>query len=484
MSITSSILTNVAANTALLNLEQTNTNLQNVQNQISTGLAVNSAADNASYFSIATVLRSDSSALGTVSDTLNLGDSSLTVANTAISQISTTLSDIKDQLVAASAPGADMTTIQQTISADQAQLQNISQSANFNGQNFLSVNSAATGYNATKSFVASYSRNTAGQISVGYIDLNVANTALFDSGFTVTAAPGSTGQTTSASTPTSHFVESTGGGANDGNGIGTPTYSNGSVTFTAYSGDTANPYVAASGSSAAVQEQSFSTAITVANATANSTVTDTLGTGANAGVSAATLAANGDAAGKIATSAGHQATLNDGTLTFYVAENTNSGTASYNYHKFTVTNVSGNGIFDKIDTTTAGSYTDSNGNTTTSATGTGASIENMNISNLTGSSADMATLNAYQQQVDAAISSVASAASTLGTAQSRIKAQSSFVSSLQTSINDGVGSLVDADLNAASTRLQALQVQQQLGVQSLTIADQSSQAILKLVQNA
>ncbi len=66
-----SILNNIAANTALLNLDNTVANLQDVQNQISTGLKVSSAADNASYFSIATVLRSDSSALGTVSDTLN-----------------------------------------------------------------------------------------------------------------------------------------------------------------------------------------------------------------------------------------------------------------------------------------------------------------------------------------------------------------------------------------------------------------------------
>jgi len=56
------------------------------------------------------------------------------------------------------------------------------------------------------------------------------------------------------------------------------------------------------------------------------------------------------------------------------------------------------------------------------------------------------------------------------------------VQSLQTSLNNGVGSLVDADLNVASTRLQALQVQQQLGVQSLSIANQSTQSILKLFQ--
>ena len=139
MSVIGSIKTNVAANTALLNLENTVTSLQNTQAEISTGLAVSTAKDNASYFSIATVLRSDSSALSSVSDTLNLGDSSLTVSSTALSQIQTTLSDIKNQLVDAALPNADMTTIQQKISADQQQLQNVAQSANFNGQNFLSV---------------------------------------------------------------------------------------------------------------------------------------------------------------------------------------------------------------------------------------------------------------------------------------------------------------------------------------------------------
>jgi flagellin len=84
--------------------------------------------------------------------------------------------------------------------------------------------------------------------------------------------------------------------------------------------------------------------------------------------------------------------------------------------------------------------------------------------------------------VDKSIANVAAAASTIGTAQSRITQQSSFVMSLQTSINDGVGNLVNADLNAASTRLQALQVQQQLGVQSLSIANQSTQMVLKLFQ--
>ena len=195
-----SILNNIAANTALLNLQNTVQNLQNIQSQISTGYKVSTAADNASYFSIATVLRSDSSALSTVSDTLNLGNSSLTLAANAISQIQTTLSDIKQKLVNATTPGTDRSVIQEQITQDQAQLQNISNSANFNGENFLSVDSSLNGYNSTKSFVSSYSRNSIGNISVGYINVDTTKTALYDSG-SVSAADsvGSTLTSTSAS---------------------------------------------------------------------------------------------------------------------------------------------------------------------------------------------------------------------------------------------------------------------------------------------
>ena len=118
-----SILNNVAANTALLNLENTVQNLQNIQQQISTGLKISSAADNAAYFAISTVLKSDSSALSTVSDTLNLGGSSLGVATNALADIQTTLSDIKNQLLAATTPGVDRTKIQAQITQDQAQLE-------------------------------------------------------------------------------------------------------------------------------------------------------------------------------------------------------------------------------------------------------------------------------------------------------------------------------------------------------------------------
>ncbi len=71
-------------------------------------------------------------------------------------------------------------------------------------------------------------------------------------------------------------------------------------------------------------------------------------------------------------------------------------------------------------------------------------------------------------------------AATLGAAQERLSDQSNFVSKLTDAMKLGIGSLVDADMEAASARLQALQVQQQLTTQSLSIANQAPQAILSL----
>ncbi|MEZ5888638.1 MAG: flagellin [Paracoccaceae bacterium] len=72
------------------------------------------------------------------------------------------------------------------------------------------------------------------------------------------------------------------------------------------------------------------------------------------------------------------------------------------------------------------------------------------------------------------------AAAEFGSAQSRIDIQNKFVMKLSDSLKAGIGSLVDADMEEASARLQALQVQQQLGIQSLSIANQAPQNILAL----
>ena len=476
-----SILNSVAANTALLNLENTIANLNKTQSEISTGLKVQSAADNAAYYSISSVLNSDSSALTTVSDSMNLGNASLSVAANAISQIQTTLNDIKSKLVEATQPNANMATIQQSIAQDQAQLKNISSSANFNGQNFVSVDSSAANYNPTLSFVSSYSRDSTGNISIGYINVDTSGSALFDSG-TVSAAnsigTSLTSATSSVATPagvtlTNGYYNTTAVAAGN-NGLQTLTF------YTADLKNANNSYV----NDVSINSGSAITAVTVVQGT---TATGLGGVNLAAGDSIGGIAHGGAGSPSGVTGPTFTAgtTANNGTLSFYVANRDATTAGKVEYDQVTLKGytppTTGNGFLDNVNTSSEGSYT-ANGKTTFSTGGTGVSIMGIDISGLSNSAADLAKLNAFEKQVDAAISNVASAASTLGTAQARIQGQSSFIASLKTSIDNGVGSMVDADMNLASTKLQALQVQQQLGIQSLSIANQSSQMILKLFQ--
>ena len=82
--------------------------------------------------------------------------------------------------------------------------------------------------------------------------------------------------------------------------------------------------------------------------------------------------------------------------------------------------------------------------------------------------------------VNAAITEVSSKLSAFGTGAKALNNHLTFVSKLQDTIDAGVGNLVDADLAKESARLQALQTKQQLGVQALSIANQSSSILLGL----
>ncbi|THV23700.1 flagellin [Peteryoungia ipomoeae] len=103
------------------------------------------------------------------------------------------------------------------------------------------------------------------------------------------------------------------------------------------------------------------------------------------------------------------------------------------------------------------------------------SIANINITGLTP-----AQLDALISGVDEALTDMTSAAADLGSMGMRIEMQEEFVAKLTDSIDSGVGRLVDADMNEESTRLKALQTQQQLAIQSLSIANSSSEVILSL----
>lgn len=84
--------------------------------------------------------------------------------------------------------------------------------------------------------------------------------------------------------------------------------------------------------------------------------------------------------------------------------------------------------------------------------------------------------------LDVAISNVTSALAEMGAQSKQIEKHVIFVTKLQDTLETGIGNLVDADIAKESARLQALQVQQQLGTQALSIANSQPQVILKLFQ--
>ena len=303
----SSIITNSAAMTALKTLQQTNKALESTQSRISTGYRVADASDNAAYWSIATTMRSDNKALGTVQDALGLGSAKVDTTYTGMNASIKVVDEIKAKLVAAREPGVDRSKVQSEITQLQKQLVSISTASSFSGENWLSVDSGATTYAATKSIVASFDRSATGTVKVNTLDVDITKTELFDAA-----------------------------------------------------------------------DQS--------------------------------------------------------------------------------------GILDKTFTTTgAGAVT--------------VSVSNLNI---TTAGVDNTDIDQMISNVDTAIKSMASAASTLGAAKSRISIQKDFVGELMNSIESGISTLVDADMTKESTRLQALQTQQQLGIQALSIANSSAQSVLSL----
>jgi flagellin len=83
-------------------------------------------------------------------------------------------------------------------------------------------------------------------------------------------------------------------------------------------------------------------------------------------------------------------------------------------------------------------------------------------------------------RLDASIIQTNSALAKIGAQSNQISSHNKFVGKLSDALSVGVGNLVDADMAAESARLQALQVQQQLGAQALSIANQAPQVILQL----
>ena len=84
------------------------------------------------------------------------------------------------------------------------------------------------------------------------------------------------------------------------------------------------------------------------------------------------------------------------------------------------------------------------------------------------------------QDIEGMLQTSIDAAASFGSSQKRIEIQNEFVGKLTDSLKTGIGVMVDTDMEEASARLQALQVQQQLATQALSIANQQPQGLLSL----
>jgi len=87
-------------------------------------------------------------------------------------------------------------------------------------------------------------------------------------------------------------------------------------------------------------------------------------------------------------------------------------------------------------------------------------------------------------QIESSITNVNAAVATIGSQSNQVTSHASFVAKLSDTLTTGVGNLVDADVAAESARLTALQVQQQLSAQTLSIANQQPSLILTLLQKS
>ncbi|MGV1898635.1 flagellin, partial [Agrobacterium vitis] len=159
-----SIMTNTAAISALSTLRSISSDMETTQSRISSGYKVESASDNAAYWSIATTMRSDNKALGAVEDAIGLGAAKTDTAYTGMESAISVVSDIKAKLVAAREPGVDKEKINKELAELKNQLSSVAKSASFNGQNWLYDNSEAEG--TTQEMVGSFVRGNDGNVSI------------------------------------------------------------------------------------------------------------------------------------------------------------------------------------------------------------------------------------------------------------------------------------------------------------------------------
>lgn len=412
----SSILTNNSAMVALETLRNINGNLESVQSQISTGKKVANASDNAAIWAISTVMSTDVESFKQISDSLNLGSSTVGVARKAAETITEQVQDIKTLIVSAQEENVDRTKIQTDIDQLTALVASISGAAQFNGLNLVDGTSTED-----VNILSSLNRAPNGTVSASYVNIERQDLSLT----TATAATFGGAAVTDLS-----IIDN--GGTNAG-------------TADSLAGGGATQAVEIT----SVADGNSYRIVLNDTATQNSLGERTFEYVASATDSAESVAAN----------------LTNQVSNFLSA----TGESNYSISRaggiMTITNDGAGALSVQADSATGGTAGVTSG-------GLGA----LNTIDVTTNAGATAALTAIEGLLQTSID----AAAAFGSAQNRIAAQGEFVNTLTDSLTSGIGGLTDTDMEAASAKLQALQVQQQLGVQALSIANQSPQTLLSL----
>lgn len=451
----SSILTNNSAMVALQTLKSVNSNLADTQNQISTGKSVSSAKDNAAVWAISKVMESDVESFKGISESLSLGQATVAVARQGAETVADLLTEMKGRIVAAQEDNVDRDKIQADIVALREQITNVVSAAQFNGLNMLDGSSTDD-----VSILASLDRSGSGAPTPTTIDVSRQNLSV--SGPT-------TGQT--LGTNAAGTLQLGGGDQDVANSyIQVGTDDTNFVLGTDYDRDdnsTATSTITAGGNADVafdVVAEGVSYSLTLDDLNIN-----TADGGSTLGIRTFEYVATADdGVDDVAAALANQIqsffdAATDPADNYSV---TIDAGGSGNLNNFRISNGSGDDMYVFAEVSEGG----------TPGTGGAAGLGALASLDVTTASNATTALG----QIDGLIDTAIDAAASLGSSQSQIETQSGFVSKLTDSLKSGIGSMVDADMEETSARLQALQVQQQLAVQSLSIANQAPQSILSL----
>jgi flagellin len=509
---------------ALQTLKSINNDLSKTQAMISTGKEVGSAKDNSAVWAISKVMESDVKGFKAISESLSLGESSVAVARNGAETVTDLLTNMKEKIVAAQGENVDRTKLQADIDALSDQIQSVVGAAQFNGLNLLKGTEDVN-------ILSSLDRSNDGSVTASNITVNrqdlSADKGVYGDGTgadlspNVTAALGASSAAGGAAdefsadgnTLTLTIASPTAGtGPAPANNAFTLQVGGETVSFTsAATGNTAE--TVATGITAALNAAGIDD-ITATNAAGVITITSTsafddVEVNYSTTDTAATAAVNGGTAG--ATGAGfsnESISARASTITFDAAANVAEGDGyrvsiggqAYDYvaGKGETTEdvarglksiIDSAGLADvstrvtqdettnewvlQLDNAGADVGLTAEGTAGGEATGGLVALAGLDVTTDTGVAAALTNI---ETMIDTTID----AAAAFGSNQGRIETQSDFISKLTDSLKSGIGAMVDADMEEASARLQALQVQQQLGVQSLSIANQAPQTILSL----